>query len=186
MIISNIICNRWVGHEYGDWRSRIDRYICPLIIACEAYLWTVFNWQVALLAGLGFAVWRYDGWGEANLAMHGSQIHYANRNRKKWVTKLADAIYTPNGTNKQRKLYGIIWGGIRGLYDLPAFIAVAVLFSNPLIAALGLLMGLQGAVYYLSGKLFPSRGTPPAELIMGAFRGSLWLGALYGNFISAR
>lgn len=177
MIVSNVICNRWVGQDFGDWRSKIDRVICPFIIGCEAWLWT-HTPTYAALSFLAFPIWRYDGWGEQFLAIHGNDAAYKGRNTDKLITKIADKLYIPV-TISQRKLYGVMWGGLRGLYDLPAFIILSVLLQNPYIAILGLLMGLQGAAYYLSGALFPNKGTPPAELIMGFLRGSLWLGTFY-------
>ena len=175
MIISNTICTRLIG---DDRVVAYKRLWVPFIIIAEAYLWSVFNWEVALLAGVAFCLWRYDGWGEQFLAMHGDKKHYDNRNKSKFVTKIADYLYKPKNKN-QRKLYGIIWGGLRGLYDVPAFIALAVLLQNYQIAFLGLLMGLQGVVYYLAGCVFSNKGTPPAELAIGGYRGILWTGAVY-------
>ncbi|MCG8394192.1 MAG: hypothetical protein MI745_14030 [Pseudomonadales bacterium] len=145
----------------------------PLVIACEAFLWAQ-NWQLAILAGISFAIWRYDGWGEQFLAMHGQARHYRNRNKKKWVTKIADWLFVPIDRVSQYRAYGIVWGGLRGLYDLPAFIALSFLLGVPWIAPLGLLMGLQGYIYYFSRDLF-GVDTAPAEWSMGIFRSTLWL-----------
>lgn len=172
MIISNAICNRWVGHDFGDWRSRIDRYVCPVIIGIEAWLWTT-NPIASAIAAIAFPFWRYDGWGEQFLAMHGNQAHYAKRNQAKVITKLTDWLYTPNGNEEDHKLYGVLWGGLRGLYDLPAFVILGALVQNYYIPILGLLMAAQGFIYFLVGR-YINQDTAPAEWLVGAYRGLLW------------
>lgn len=172
MIVSNILANRIVGD------SRIGHYKrlwAPLIIALEAFLWTGSALISAIFA-VGFALWRYDGWGEQFLATHGDINAYNNRNKSKIITKIADFLMTPASVI-ERKVYGIIWGSFRGLYDVPLFIVLSILL-NSYIVFLGLLMGLQGALYYLTAKYW-GEGTDKSEVVMGAFRGILLLMALY-------
>ena len=184
MILSNIVCTRWVGQDFGKWVSRIDRYICPLIIGLDAWLICQLlgipeqlSLTVAFIATVAFPLWRYDGWGEQNLAMHGDKKHYDRRNKNKFVTKIADWILPDAYLPSERKFYGIVWGGLRGLYDLPAFIIMSIVMENYYIAFAGLLMGLQGFIYFLVRK-YIKQDTAPAELALGAWRGCLWLGAL--------
>lgn len=175
MIISNAVCTRWVGHDFGNWLGKIDRPLCPLIIGAVAWAITG-SWIIALINAIGFVVWRYPGWGEQFLAMHGDKHHFDNRNKSLPPTWLADKIYKPKNQT-QRKMYGVIWGGLRGLYDIFAFITLAIVLQNYYIALIGLLMAAQGGIYFLVGK-YIKQDTAPAEWILGGYRGVLWLRAI--------
>ena len=169
MIISNIIANQIIGNKQIGNHKRVW---VPLLVGGEAWLW-MFNWQIALLTMIAFPIWRYDGWGEQFLTMHGDRTHYNNR-RKKIITKIADFLFPNPSAIQDRKVYGMLWGGLRGLYDLSGFAALSILLQNYYIALIGLLMGLQGVMYYIDGKLPSKFHHAPA----GAWRGLLWTIAL--------
>lgn len=177
MIISNTICTRWVGKEGYS----LDRIASPFIISIEAYLLTG-SWQVCLITGIAFALWRYDGWGEQFLVMHGEKKHYDNRNTNKIITKIADFIYSSPPTQQARKRYGILWGGLRGLYDMIGFLALSIVLGNHYVMLAAPLMAAQGYIYYLVGN-YIKQDTAYCEYALGFYRGLLWMGAfLYAGF----
>lgn len=181
MIISNIICTRLIGDDRVVAHKRLW---VPLLIGLEAWGWVqlsgISEWFIPL-SMVAFPLWRYDGWGEQFLAMHGKETKYQGRNKRKIVTKCADFIYqkflSPRKTIHSRKVYGMIWGGLRGLYDLPGLVALSILLQNYYIAFPGLLMGLQGVVYYLTAR-YLKEDTAHSEIAVGLLRGFLWLIAI--------
>jgi hypothetical protein len=180
MIIENIFCNTVMGVDFKErlpWIGKYKRVWLPFLIFLSTMM---YGWDVALALTLGFMIWRYPGWGEMFLAMHGDKQAYDDRERY-FITWIADKIYIPLNTSG-RKVYGMIWGALRGLYDAPTFVALSVLL-NPYIALLALLMSIQGVVYHLVGR-FIAEDTLLAEIAMGAYRGILLtIALLMGGFL---
>lgn len=69
------------------------------------------------------------------------------------------------------EIYGLAYGSMRGLWELPTTIALAVYYHQPLIALWGLLGAGMGVVYYVAGKLSKLHATRWAELGYGFLRG---------------
>lgn len=180
MIIENIFCNTIMGVDFKErlpWLGGNKRIWLPCLIFLSTMM---YGWDVALALTLGFMLWRYPGHGETFLAMHGNEENYINR-EKYVITWIADKIHIPL-TASGRKVYGMIWGALRGLYDVPTFVALSVLLYNPYIGLLGFLMAIQGVVYYLVGR-FIKEDTLHAEIAMGAYRGALLtLALIIGGF----
>lgn len=176
MLLSNIFANRLIGHDFSLEYPKLNKYkrgIVPALIFVDTLL---FGWATALILTLGFILWRYPGWGEIFIAMHGDELHYKNRDTDKLDIIIADFLYTPKDT-EGRKRWGVVYGAVRGLYDLPTFAALAVLYASPAALLLGFGMALLGLVYYLTPKLF-SEDTAHAEYLGGALRGALLLTSL--------
>lgn len=76
------------------------------------------------------------------------------------------------------ELYSIAYGTMRGLWELPTTIALAVYYHNPVIALWGLLGAGMGLVYYVCGKLVKDGATRAAELGYGMVRGLILTGVL--------
>lgn len=76
------------------------------------------------------------------------------------------------------EIYALAYGAMRGLYELPTTIALAVYYHNPIIALWGLLGGFMGITYLVAGKLSKDHATRTAECLYGAVRGLILTGVL--------
>lgn len=76
-------------------------------------------------------------------------------------------------------MYGILYGIMRGLWELPTTIALAWWFNNPMVALWGLLGSLGMPIcYFLAGRLSKMRATMWAECLYGCVRGLILTGVL--------
>lgn len=77
------------------------------------------------------------------------------------------------------EIYALAYGAMRGLWELPTTIALAVYYSNWWLAPLGLLGCIGMPIsYYAAGKLSKLHATRYAELAYGAVRGLILTGVL--------
>lgn len=76
------------------------------------------------------------------------------------------------------ELYALVYGSLRGLYELPMTIALAWYYHQPLIALWGLLGAGMGICYMIAGKVSEKHATRTAELGYGILRGLILWGCL--------
>lgn len=100
-----------------------------------------------------------------------------------WMHPATTSIITvkPGGTMMGiYRIYGMVYGGLRGLYTLPGVLWVWWVSGTP-IALLGVLFLGQGVVFYQAGRIArrfelpETMAVPIAEVVMGWWLGSYML-----------
>lgn len=71
------------------------------------------------------------------------------------------------------ELYALVYGSLRGLYELPMTIALAWYYHNWIIALWGLLGAGMGICYMIAGKVSKDHATRWAEILYGLWRGGI-------------
>lgn len=201
------ILNRLRGHSFTKhhiekeqerrkqvkWRVWADRLSSRLVIsAYVGWLATTYSlikgsgWVDSSLYGLffssAFILWASFGWGR--------YYPFGKWNAKEEEFYPADIIsnYIFNKSNNPYLAAGIGMT-VRGLVALPLFIAVSIYLQNSLFIFLGLMLGLQGVLYYIAGRVcrpFYKDGqkisyrVELAEVLLGIIWGMIMIGSYAG------
>lgn len=157
--------------------------------------WAFYGWEVGLIVALGFLFHIVWHWGTGFLSIFGWERSYEIRYKKagkwvRWVPWLTDKLYTPktkrrkgeDGYDTERisvlRKYGVIWMTLRGLYIVPLFVALYILYNSPLVLLYGLLCAyLKGLCYYITPEIGLAKyGEMPGHVLFGIVLGAaLWL-----------
>lgn len=168
MVLNNLliiplaaICRRFKGGgilNETKYNLAVVRHIgSPIFFAIGVLLLSYFDWKLALIAGLGFALMDIVGTGDMFAAVHGGYDgvrKYSIWNR--WIYHLSDRyVGVPTKSpfepelrtiqSRENALWGTYFATLRGIYKLPTTLALGSFW--------GLLGLLDGPIYFISGRI---------------------------------
>lgn len=103
----------------------------------QALIFTAF-WMVAILC--------------LQLPSHGHGLSIIN-NKPMTLDPSRSDYYIVELVRQNKHLYWLV----RSAYMLPALLAMSIYYHKPLVFVIGLLIELQGSLYWLAGKLVPEK-----------------------------
>lgn len=139
------------------------RALCRMVLMPSAVGLYAWDWQVAILAFAGFALWAIPGWGKYFAAGHGQ--YDPQEKEIGWIDWMGEKIFPYDGKEQTNRKRGIICMGMRGLFLWPFFAAI----GHPLT---GLAMFMQGFCYG-AGRWNPNQTVPMGEFLTGVLIGIL-------------
>lgn len=182
--LCNMIGGRWkdVAGAGATGGRVIFRVVLPALAAagvCYSLSDTATAIYVLFAVGAGSAVWAVPG--HAFEEINGKQDHFKYplfiRQVGLYLVPLNGRAETQEASNRLR---GVVKKGLRGAYDLVTFVLLMAI--NPLSIFLWLFCFLQGAVFWLAGRIFgTTHGVLAGEAMWGGVRGALiWLALASG------
>lgn len=149
----------WLGQGY-------------VLALAPSILFLFLPWEYVIIFYLGYALYNIPGWGSGLVALHGNKnFDHGHELVYDLITKHISEPF----------LQGICSMGLRSLYLLPFFITVGCFEKSMVIPTLGLLMLIQGFIYYLSGRIFNiNEISLPATIGQAMTLSEIMSGALIG------
>lgn len=134
-------------------KSIVTKLVSTLAMALTSAAIVSFTWYNVLIIWAGLMFWCTFGWGKYFSAFHGRDSIYEIETT--WIDRIgykiipAERAESLKELEDDNRLRGMLCMSIRGgLFSIPMFAALSFTI-NPYAILIGLLMFLQGPIYYL-------------------------------------
>lgn len=140
------------------WR-KVAKLLTSKIIAVPLYIGLLYglltwDWVIGLITGVGYQVYVISGWGD----------YWDFSEKRNDEVAMIDWLFRDTEPGVWVDLASM---SLRGMFAIFLFIGLAVYYSNPWPVAFGLLMLLQGPIYFLASLFGDDVKVEIAEPLVG-------------------